>query len=167
MNSTTIDITIFSGPDLVRKDTEILEKIVYNNFLHLARNHALSHNTDTIHRLFNSNTSFYMSASINGALIGYILGEYINLHDKNYADNRIVCYISYLYVSPNYRGHSIATNMMKILFLNTTVRVDGWMLVFDTHKKHLNTFYSKLGFKPDILHKNYSQHEVYFKQKFY
>jgi ribosomal protein S18 acetylase RimI-like enzyme len=108
-----------------------------------------------------------MSASINGALISYILGEYINLNNKNYADNRTVCYISYLYVSPDYRGHSIATNMMKILFLNTNVKVDGWMLVFDTHKKHLKAFYSKLGFTPDILYKNYSQHEVYFKQNFY
>jgi ribosomal protein S18 acetylase RimI-like enzyme len=107
-----------------------------------------------------------MSASIDGSLIGYILGEYMNLNHINDADNRNVCYISYIYVCDRYRGKSIATNMMKILF-SDSMKINGWMLVFDTHKKNLRDFYSKLGFKPDILHKTHSQHDVYFKQKLY
>ena len=116
---------------------------------------------------------FLLLALVLGGMFLYMNVKKVNTkcsscpNNKNYADNRTVCYISYLYVSPDYRGHSIATNMMKILFLNTNVKVDGWMLVFDTHKKHLKAFYSKLGFTPDILYKNYSQHEVYFKQNFY
>jgi hypothetical protein len=166
MNSRTIDITIISGRDLVHKKTDILENIVYNNFIHLASHSRLSHNAETIHRLFNSELSFFMSASIDGSLIGYILGEYMNLNHINDADNRNVCYISYIYVCDRYRGKSIATNMMKILF-SDSMKINGWMLVFDTHKKNLRDFYSKLGFKPDILHKTHSQHDVYFKQKLY
>jgi len=168
MNSPTIDITIISGSDLVREKTDILEKIVYNNFIHLASNNGVSHTTENIHKLFNSHTSFFMSASINGSMIGYILGEYMDLNHLNDADNRNVCYISYIYICRKYRGNAIATNMMKILLSdNTNNKINGWMLVFDTHKKNLRGFYSKLGFEPDILHKTHSQHEVYFKQKIY
>ena len=168
MNSSTIDITVISGSELARKKTDILEKIVYNNFIHLASSSGVSHTTEHIHKLFNSQNSFFMSASIDGALIGYVLGEYTNLNHINDADYRNVCYISYIYVCDKYRGKSIATNMMRILLSdNTNNKINGWMLIFDTHKQNLRRFYSKLGFKPDILHKTHSQHEVYFKQKIY
>jgi len=166
-NIKTIDITIIPGTTLMHKNTHVLEKIIYENFVHLANNRELSHTIDNIHKLFNSTSSFFLSASIDGALIGYILGEYINLRHMNNADGRTVCYISYIYVASNYRGKSIATNMMKILLSDeSNDTINGWMLVFDTHKKHLAQFYSKFGFKPDILYKKYSQHEVHFKQKF-
>lgn len=164
MTRNVIDITSITGNSLRKYDTKLLEFIVYDNFVHLKDYPQLKHNQQEINRLFNSLNTFYISASINNKMIGYILGEYINLSSLNPSDSRLVCYVSYIYVVPEHRKHSVGSNMLKYLInTNNDSRVSGFMLTFDTHNSKLKQFYEKRGFMQDINFRNYTKFDVYYR----
>jgi len=117
--------------------------------------------------LCNTKSSFLISATINDVLIGYILGEYINLDklnsDKRHTDGRYVCYITYIHVVDDYRNIGVASNMIKFLIKLQKQNIDGIMLTCDTSNNRLVRFYKKLGFMEDIMFRTYSRFETYYK----
>ena len=157
-------MTSIMGNNLRKHDTKLLEFIVYDNFIHLKNYPRLKHNTAEITRLFNGLNTFYISTSIGGSMIGYILGEYIQLSTLNPSDNRLVCYVSYIYVVPEHRNNSVGSNMLKYLIdTNNDSRVSGFMLTFDTTDNKLKNFYEKRGFMQDVAFRNYTKYDVYYK----
>jgi len=164
MTRQVIDMTSITGNNLRKHNTKLLEFIVLDNFIHLEKYPKLKHNKTEINRLFNDLNTFYISSSIDGRMIGYILGEYIKLSTLDPSDNRLVCYISYIYVVEEHRKNSVGSNMMKYLIdTNNDARVSGFMLTFDTKDNKLKSFYEKRGFMQDISFRTYTKFDVYFK----
>ena len=164
MNKKIIKICHCTGLNLVNQNTKLPELIVYNNFIDLVYSPQLNHNKDEINRLFNSPLSFFICAILDGKIIGYLLGELKQLRELNPNDNRIVCFITYLYTVESYRGHGIASNLMDYMTKKFGKGISGCMLIFDTEDNELKFFYEKKGFMPDNIFRNYSRHDVYFKQ---
>jgi len=163
----SIEINYMSGNELTNMNTNKLETIIYNSFISLVKYKQLKHNKKEIHRLCNSNSSFFISATIDNVLIGYILGEYIHLNDLNSIDRRYVGYITYVHIVDDYRNKGIASKMMKILMElqknDVKNNIDGILLTFDTRNKKLMKFYKKLGFVEDILFRTYDRFEIFYK----
>lgn len=162
---TKITVSLINGNKLVNMDTGLFEHIVYKNFYHLAGPKELNHNMNEVHRLCNSSRSFVLTATIEGALVGYVLGEIINLNGFNQMDNRSVCYITYLYTVPKFRNTGIATQMLKLVrsFFKKS-KSDGIMLTFDTTNQKLARFYKKNGFMRDLSMATGNRWDVYYRR---
>ena len=118
----------------------------------------LGHNIDEIRRLLNDrNMISYVAYDKQGKIIAYLIGEMKHLND-----GRIVYYISYLYVIPQYRNRKIGSQLIHLMIQKCKQRGTKFiMLTCDTSNKMLIAFYMKRGFIRDPILKNGKQHEVF------
>lgn len=162
-----VTVSPLMGNRLVDHNTQRLEEIVYNNFIHLRAEKSLGHTREEIHRLFNSDQSFLLTAVLNDQIIGYVVGEYINLNTISPSDSRRVCYVSYIYVLDAHRGKAVGSNMFKCLkIMNRGKRINGTMLTFDTQNRKLYSFYQKRGFMQDPYLRKFTRHDVFYRPEY-
>lgn len=136
---------------------DIATTILYNNFLYLTKFPELVHTKEEIRRsLTNEDTYCYWLYDDN-KLIGYLTGEYKKLND-----NRYVYYISYFYISTQYRNKQLGTKLMKVLIDKCEREGTKFILLTcDTKDPKVVHFYKKLGFVQDpILGSNTKRHNV-------
>jgi ribosomal protein S18 acetylase RimI-like enzyme len=134
-----------------------LSEIIYKNFLELSDTPSLQHSREEIQRLL-TNPEFIGFFVYDGQkVVAYLTGE-----KKHLNDGRIVYYITYIFVGGKYRNHKIGSRLMEILI----GKCEQWgisfiMLTCDITDNKVINFYKKLGFTPDPILKNGTQHEVY------
>jgi ribosomal protein S18 acetylase RimI-like enzyme len=166
--SNKIKVSIIYGDKLVNMDTSLFEFIVYKNFLHLGNNtdqNKFNHNTKEINRLCHDNSSFAVVAIADGNIVGYILGEVVELDKFNPQDTRTVCYVTYIYTVNSYRNRGIATCLLDVLKKwGKEKNCEGVMLTYDTHNNSLVRFYNKYGFNRDIFMTTGNRWDVYYRR---
>lgn len=137
--------------------TQHLTDVIYNNFQHLSKTPQLSHNKQTISKTLQSKNLFGLLVyNLHNKLVAYVIGEY-----KQLDDSRFVYYIHYIYIIKLYRGRKIGSKLMNIIITHCkNNKIKYIVLTCDTHDKKLTTFYKKLGFKQDLMLKNFKRHEV-------
>jgi ribosomal protein S18 acetylase RimI-like enzyme len=151
-----IKLKIISTNFFKNKNINEFIKMVYENFIDLIEYKSLNHNKREIYRLLNDKKFVGILLLYENKLIGYLLGEFINLND-----GRFCYYISYIFVSFSYRNKGFASKMLDKIFdvvkkTNCTIIV----LTMDTDNHQLLEFYMKRGFYFDILLRKYDRHDV-------
>lgn len=132
---------------------------ILNNFIELSQYPNLNHNLKEIMRVIKSQKSIIMFKMFKGKIIGYMLGEILNLND-----GRNVFYITYIYTSPVFRGKGIASQFLnKISEIVRSKSLDGILLTCNSEDQEVYTFYEKRGFMPDLVLRTYDKFEVMFK----
>jgi ribosomal protein S18 acetylase RimI-like enzyme len=112
-----------------------------------------------IMRVIKSPRSIIMFKMYKGKIIGYVLGEIMNLND-----GRNVFYITYIFTSPHFRGKGIASELMKTVSnIVEQQSLDGILLTCDSEDTEVYSFYEKRGFMPDLNLRTYDKFEVLFK----
>lgn len=150
---------IYNHDKLQKYNLSLFTNIIYSNFQELSHFPQLKHTRNDIHKLFKSEKTIVCLYIVNKKIGAYMVGEFMKL-----ADGRNVFYISYIYTSPQLRNMGIASKMMQIIFdFKKEYNIDGIMLTCDIHDKLVYNFYLKKGFMPDIMLRNYSQHEILYK----
>src|SRR5262249_31784652 len=117
----------------------------------------LMHSIPNIRKTIMSDGNLCYLVYHNKSLIAYLIGDFRNLPDNRYA-----YYISYLYVSPNYRNHKIGTKLM-IMLLNKcqSTGTKFIALTCDSNNTKVVSFYKKFGFIKDPLLNSNKRHTVY------
>src|SRR5271169_5523752 len=98
-----IEITKINNPT-------VLANIIFTNFNYLEKFTELGHNKKEITKSLKSSGNFCYLVYDGEKLIGYLVGEFRTLND-----NRYVYYISYLYISEQYRGHGLGSQLMDAI----------------------------------------------------
>ena len=139
------------------KNPVVLAKSIYNDFLYLSEYEELQHNLDEIVRLLtNDNFIGFFAFNQENKMIGYLVGE-----EKRLSDSRIVYYISYPLVKPEYRKHKIGKKLMNnAINMCSNTGYAFIILICDTENKVAMNFYHKYGFIPDPLIRRNDRHEV-------
>lgn len=139
-----------------KSNTPLFASLVFKNFINLSNDKSLNHNLNEIYRLIKSPNFFGYFAKYNEKIVGYLLGEIIQLND-----GRKVLYINYLFVSPYFRNSGIASYLLKyaISFAKNT-GLDAVMLTCDTYNIKLHDFYFKRGFTIDNILAKYKRHDI-------
>lgn len=139
------------------RDIKPFVDTIYKNFSYLADSAQLGHNREEIVRLLKTRDMFSLFVyDDKGMMIGYLVGEFKTLNDGRY-----VYYISYLFVAPKYRKKKVATQLMgSIINKCKDIGIKYILLTCDIRDRRVTDFYKKLGFMPDPLLKNNSNHEV-------
>jgi ribosomal protein S18 acetylase RimI-like enzyme len=137
-------------------------KIIYENFLDIAKRPELKHTPADIFRLLTSPRFVgYFAKSYNPqqnkyTVVGYLLAEVHKLDD-----GRRVLFISYLYVASPFRKHGTASQMMNTATSRAKqLKLDHIVLNCDTENKAVYNFYLKRKFMPDMELRTYSRYEV-------
>lgn len=134
-------------------------KTIYHNFKELAEHPSLKHSLQEIMRVIKSSQSAMIFKLHNKKIIGYALGEIMNLND-----GRNVFYITYIYTAMQFRSRGIASELIDAIsnIVNKS-RLDGILLTCDSEDPKIMTFYENRGFMPDLVLRTYSKYEVLFK----
>ena len=141
---------------IVKEPSKLVDTI-YNNFLYLVEYPVLLHNKDEINRILTATDCMNYLVFYNGKLIAYLIGDFRTLDD-----NRMVYYISYLYVSRQYRNRKIGSRLMNMLIRKVTEKGIKFIVLTCDSDDQLNMrFYRKFGFKPDPLLSKGKKHDVY------
>lgn len=131
--------------------------IIYKNFQYISNESHLNHTKHEIGRILSSPNLYGLLAYHEGKIIGYMVGEFMNLND-----GRNVYYISYFYVIKKYRGMKIGSRMMEnIMIMVKKVGREYIVLTCDTRNKELVGFYKRFGFMKDILLQTMKSHDVF------
>lgn len=150
---------------LLKINTNALVNVIYNNFKYLEKQNVANHDEEYISELINSENMYSIFIyDKKKRIVGYLIGK-TNMLD----DERIVYFISYIYVSPNYRNNGIGTRM-----LNTLVnRIKHWNIsdiMLITNKKNpklINFFMNNNGFVFDNKFKTNQDYDVLVKHNYY
>ena len=139
------------------KDTTLMVNTIYNNFLYLVEYPDLMHTRDEINKVLNSNGCMNLLVFYNNKLIGYLIGNFRTLQDSRY-----VFYISYFYISQEYRNRGIGSKLMNLLILKCkTMGVKFIVLTCDSQDPKTMKFYRKYGFTTDPLLSKNNRYDVY------
>lgn len=131
--------------------------IIFNNFKNISEVDYLNHTKVEIGRLLRSQNLYGVLVYSNNKIIGYLIGEFMNLND-----GRKVYYISYFYVIAKHRGNKIGLNMMKAIISGVKRKnIRNIVLTCDTGNRNLVNFYKRFGFNKDILLQNMRTHDVF------
>lgn len=142
-----------------KEDTKYFCNAIYNNFPSIVSYPKLRHTKKDIDKLLRSNKMFCLLVyDANKRIAGYLLGEFVELT----ATNKIVFFISYLYVARTYRKRGIASKLVDIIFnkVKKLWNIDGIMLICDTDDTAVYDFYIKRGFTIDQTYKRNEKHDV-------
>lgn len=154
-----VQILVYTGNDLVRRDMRKFIEVVYRNFEQLNSSPELNHTRYEISRIVTSKNSFILIATINGLIVGYILAETTTVENL-----RQLMHIYYLYTSPTYRQHGIATYMLNLLQkYSHELNISAMSLTFDTYDKKLETYYIDTGFVYDSNLRSYQRYDMLVK----
>ena len=146
-------------------NTNALVNVIYNNFKYLERQNIATHDEGYISELLNSENMYSVFIyDKKKRIIGYLVGK-TNVLD----DGRIVYFLSYIYVSPNYRNNGIGTRMMNAL----VDRIKHWdvsdiMLITNIkNPKVVNFFMNNNGFEYDDKFKTNQEYDILVKHNHY
>lgn len=154
-----MSIYIVSQDQKSNHDLICFGNTIFHNFKELAQYPKLKHNINEIMRVIKSPRSVIMFKMYKGKIIGYLLGEIMNLND-----GRNVFYITYIFTSPHFRGKGIASDLMKTVSnIVEQQALDGILLTCDSEDQEVFSFYEKRGFMPDLVLRTYDKFEVLFK----
>jgi ribosomal protein S18 acetylase RimI-like enzyme len=132
--------------------------LIYNNFINLSKYPSLKHTKHDINKLLKSpGMRGYVTTVKNNKLLGYLIGEVIQL-----ADRRKVFYISYLYIAKRFRNKKIGSKLMDTVISTFRSKYDGIMLTCDTDDLKVFEFYQKKGFMLDLMLRQFNRHDVMF-----
>ncbi|VBB18310.1 N-acyltransferase [Yasminevirus sp. GU-2018] len=155
----TVHVLVYTGEDLAHRDMRKFIEVVYRNFEELNTSPELNHTRYEISRVVTSRKSFVLIATINGLIVGYILAEATTVENL-----RQLMHIYYLYTSPTYRGHGIATYLMNVLQkYSQKLNIPAISLTFDTYNKQLEKFYLANGFVYDSNLRSYQRNDMLVK----
>lgn len=141
----------------IKENTIHFTDVLYNNFLNLRQNKDLKHTKTEISRLLVSPKMYGFLVYSNTTLVGYLVGEMINLND-----GRLVYYINYLYIAIRFRKHGLGEQLVKLaLKKSKDIGLSFVVLTCDTNNKYVCDFYSKRGFVPDPILSKASRHSVF------
>ena len=127
------------------KNPKLLANVVYNNFIYLTKYQELQHDINNIVKALDADESLCYLLYHDDKLIGYLIGDFRVL-----PDNRYGYYISYVYISENYRNHKLGSKLMyKLINKCQSKGVKFVVLTCDTRDKKAINFYKKYGFKVD------------------
>jgi len=141
----------------MRENTTHFTDVIYNNFLNLRRNKDLKHTKTEISRLLVSQKMYGFLIYNNAILIGYLVGEMLNLND-----GRLVYYINYLYVAKKYRKKGLGEQLVKLaLRKSENIGLSFVVLTCDTYNQHVCEFYKKRGFILDPILSKGAQYDVF------
>jgi len=124
-----------------------LAKIIFLNFIKLMDQPNIEFSMDAIERLLVSNNLVgWFLLDNNDKIIGYLVGEIQRLQD-----GRLVYFISYLYISKNYRGKGLGKIMLlRCLKFIKDNNIPFTMLITERDTVGYN-LYKKIGFQNDPL----------------
>jgi len=144
----------------IKSDVRFFAKTIYNNFIYLKEIPELMHSEEEIAKMLKSPEFIGIFVYDGDAFIGYLVGEIKMLND-----NRLVYYISYMYVSQKYRNKSIGKKMM-IMIENIVKKMNIKYIVLtaDQSNVKLMKFYKNFGYQQDVLLKTNNENEVFSKQ---
>lgn len=150
---------IYNHEKLKRFNLASLTNVIYSNFIELSNYPTLKHTKNDIYNLLKSENVLICLYITNKKIGGYMVGEFMKLND-----GRHVFYVSYIYTGIQFRKHGVGSKMMKIVDgLVQQYGLDGIMLTCDSNDQSVYDFYLKKGFMPDMILRNYGQHEVMYK----
>lgn len=140
------------------KNKELLIHTLYKDFDYLKDDPMLGHTVEELSRLVNDEKFCSLFAfNEQNKMIGYLIGEV-----KQLQDSRMVYYISYLYVLPDYRGFKIGSKLIEMVIRNCeNYGYKFVMLKCDTTKQKIVDLYTKFGFSKDPLLSSNDRHCVY------
>jgi len=148
-----------TSKDLQKQDKSLLVNTIYENFAPLNDDPRLNHNKFEITKILNSDGVILFLILDNNKIVGYLLGEIMDLQDT-----RHVLFISYIYVVKFMRNKKLGCKLMSIaISYAIEQRSDGIMLIYNTSDKRLERFYDKYGFMLDFHLRRYELHDVFFK----
>lgn len=124
-----------------------LAKIIFLNFIKLMDQPNIEFSMDAIERLLVSNNLVgWFLLDNNDKIIGYLVGEIQRLQD-----GRLVYFISYFYISKNYRGNGLGKIMLlRCLKFIKENNIPFTMLITERDTVGYN-LYRKIGFQNDPL----------------
>ena len=124
-----------------------LAKIIFLNFIKLMDQPNIEFSMDGIERLLVSNNLVgWFLLDNNDKIIGYLVGEIQRLQD-----GRLVYFISYFYISKNYRGEGLGKIMLlRCLKFIKNNNIPFTMLITERDTVGYN-LYKKIGFQNDPL----------------
>jgi len=148
---------------------------IYNDFKHFIGIKNLNHNKGGIMKTLSSPYNFFIRAYVETnnkkQVIGYLLGEIMDLRPFDPTDKRIAAYINYIFVNINYRNKGVGGNMLDLAYnyfsqqnLIKDPKIDNIMLKFDTIDQTLYRFYTQRNFKKDYILASQSQYDTFSKQ---
>lgn len=148
----------YTGDQLARRDMRKFIEIVYRNFEELNDKDELKHNRREIARLITSPEAFVIIATYEGNIIAYLIAE------STIFNLRKLMHIHYIFTSPVYRGHGIATYMLNLIQTYTQdENINSLSLTFDTYNKSLEKFYFDNYFEYDPEIRSYQRHDMLVK----
>lgn len=152
-------IVTLTAKDLKNQNKTLLINNIYKNFLELSSNPKLNHSKSEIQKILDSEGVVLFLILDNNKIIGYLLGEVIDLQDL-----RHVLFISYIYVVKFMRNKKLGCKLMSYaISYGIEQRCDGIMLIYNTSDRKLERFYDKYGFMLDFHLRRYEKHDVFFK----
>lgn len=137
---------------------ELLATTAYNNFSYLTEWPELMHSKKDIIEVLNSSNPLCYFVYDDDKWIGYMIGDFRTLPCGRYG-----YYISYIFVSQDYRNKKIGSWILSMLI--DKCKTDGTkyiVLTCDTTHTHVVQFYKSMGFKVDsMLGDNFRRHNVF------
>lgn len=139
-------------------DIDTFVKVVYKNFINLAKYEELKHTEKEIGRLLKSSNFLGLFVyNKKTHLVAYMLGEIMKLND-----GRVVYYISYFYVAKPYRSKGIGSQMMNMIIEKCKSRKISYiMLTCDTEDTTVYDFYLMRRFMPDPILRKYDRYDIF------
>ena len=139
------------------KNHSLLATVAYNNFIYLTKFPELMHTKEDIVKALQSDGNLCYLLYDGNNLIGYLIGDFRTLQDSRYA-----YYISYLYISKQYRDKKLGSRLMdKIIKKCQDTGVKFIVLTCDTKDDKIIRFYERYGFKVDSYLGGGKRHEVF------
>ncbi len=142
------------------KNIKLLVRTLERDFIYLKADKfsQLGHNEQELTRLVTGEDFLSLFAfNDQNKMVGYLVGEI-----KKLQDSRMVYYISYLHVSPEYRGYRIGSKLIEMII--NKCNDFGYkfvMLTCDSQKSKIVNLYKKYGFTKDPLLGSNDRHCVY------
>lgn len=140
----------------IEKNKFVYAELIYRHFINLIKFPYVKHTKQSIYELLSSDNLFGYIVKNDKKIIAYLFGEY-----QQVKDGRNVYYLSYVYVSNNYRNKHIGSLLMKLLITHCKkIGIPFIILTYDSYDKKLTLFYKKLGFIVDPVLRNGNRHEI-------
>jgi len=140
------------------KNPELLANVAFNNFIYLTEFPELMHTKQDIIKTLQASGNLCYLVYDDTKLIGYLIGDFRTL-----PDNRYGYYISYMYVSEQYRAKKIGSKLMNMLIDKCkSTGTKFIVLTCDVNDTKIVNFYKKYGFNIDpSLGDNNKRHVVF------
>ena len=152
-------LCILTPEQIAKQKIRKFAKLVYTNFIDLAKNPDLKHNITEIERVLYCKECQLFVITEHGKMIGYLLGEIMDIND-----GRKVFYITYIFTAKNFRNKGIASQLMNLTEqVSRKLNLDGILLTCDTEDQQVFDFYAKRGFMPDVHLRKYDKYDVLYK----